>query len=100
MADENYFKTHDQYECVNKLLLALEALSWLHNCTKIQIGKGLLSHDYLSIYGYWMVMREQRLYYSKAKEQSIKCQNQQVQNCIIDSNRESMKNYAYHEAYF
>ena len=57
MFDEVYFKAHDQVKSLRKLLSALEAISWLHNCSKIQIGKGLLAHSQLSQFDYWMTVR-------------------------------------------
>ena len=68
MFDEEHFKAHDKLESIQKLLTSLEAISWLHNCTKIQIGKGLISHTELAELGFWMTMRHHKIYYSKNKD--------------------------------
>ena len=66
MFDEEFFNDcADKEECIYKLLKSLEALSWLHNCSKIQITKGLLSHNQLIKFDFWMVVRGYKLFYSK-----------------------------------
>ena len=68
MFDEEMFKSSNKDDNhIQKLMLGFEALAWLHNCQKIQCGKGMLSHDFLKEFGFFMVIRSHKLFYSKSK---------------------------------
>ena len=40
MIDENYFNKTDYKPALKKLILSLESLAWLHNCSNIQSQMG------------------------------------------------------------
>ena len=66
MMDSHYYLTNkDAKDTVAFTVRALEALSWLHQCSKIQVQEEILGEKILRANNFWVVTRNSCKYFSK-----------------------------------